>query len=156
MGQREQDAYGHRPEGKPKNSNNGSTGGKRTVKEHTRETPKGKKTRVKEHTRPSQGSKKKPNSNGNRRPSGGSGRRPSSGSSRKKTSAVHPSRAKRNARKAIKLRKRNGRKAIGFGLLALGQVAAYLLIQTTVFLIGAFFTLLFVAAIVIDDLTSDD
>lgn len=133
-----------------KQASNGT--GTHKVQQHTRETQKGKKTRVKQHTRKGNGTSQRrstPSRNGRSR-SGGGSKRP-----RRKTSLVHPSRAKSNARKAIKLRTKNGRKAVGFGLLALTQVVAYLLMQTTVFLIGAFVALLLVAATVIEDLTKD-
>lgn len=133
------------------------TSSKHKVKQHTRETPKGKKTRVKEHNRESQGGSSQ---NGNSR-SGSGQRRPSSSRNgtgperrppaKKKTKQkqqttplLHPARSKRYLKKAFNLRTSNGRKATGYAAAALVTGLAYFMVQIVFF---GFAALAFIAAL---------
>lgn len=111
------------------------------VNPHRRTTASGRKATVKRHDRTTQNP--------------GSQRQRSS-ASRVKRQAT-PSSAKANLNKAWRQRKRgNDRKALGFGLLALAQILAFLLIQATILLVVAGVAILTAVGLVIESVVNDD
>lgn len=126
---------------RPQNRGNQQRAGKTKVKTHRRTTQTGRKTTVQRHDRTIQGR----------------GNQPRRSSASKVKRQATPSSAKANLNKAWRQRKRgNDRKALGFGLLALAQILAFLLIQATVLLVIAGVAVLTAVGLVIESVVNDD
>lgn len=115
--------------------------GKHRVVAHPRQNQSGRVSRVKAHDRPNRGT---------------TSRSRNRSSSQRKKPVLQPSRARSNLRRAVKLRKRNGRKAAGFALAAVIELSAFVFVQSTILLIAAVATLLAAAALVIEDVTNGE